>query len=64
MADAYKLIEYCIDDLSTILRYALIPLLRQQIREAIALYRDIAEVPNLNPYLEDLNARYAEIKKH
>ena len=64
MADAHKLIEYRIDDLSTILRYALTPLLRQQIREAIALHRDAAGAPNLNPYLEDLNARYAEIKKH
>ena len=63
MADTRNLLQRRMIDLETILRPALTPLLRQQIREAIALHRSAIEASNLDPHLEDLNARYTQIEK-
>ena len=61
MTDSRALLQDHLLQLQVLLPFALTPLLRQQIHEAIRLHQDALKASRLNQDLEDLNAHFHQI---
>ncbi|KAF8852989.1 hypothetical protein BDZ45DRAFT_93033 [Acephala macrosclerotiorum] len=64
MADIRQLIEGRIINFEILLSEHLTPLLREQIRHAIALHREALQHPNGDPYLKDLDDLHEQLAGH
>ena len=62
--DIRQRIEHRIRNLKTLLLERLTPLLREQIRHAIALHTEALEHPNVDQYLDDLDSLHDQLMEH